>query len=86
MNLPQSRRILRLPDVRSKTGLCTDTIYKGVREGWFPKPFKLTPDRPDETAGQIHGRASGWLEHEVDQYLEQLAAAREPTSKALTRP
>ncbi len=62
---PKSRRILRLPEVKVKVGLGHDSIYRGGREGWFPKPVKLTP------------RASGWFEDEVDQFLNQRAAERE---------
>jgi prophage regulatory protein len=59
------KRILRLPSVKTKTGLGHDTIYRGAREGWFPKPIKLTP------------RASGWLESEVDAWIEDRAAERD---------
>jgi prophage regulatory protein len=50
--------------VAQKIGLGRDTIYRGVREGWFPKPFKITE------------RATGWFEDEIDAYLERRAAAR----------
>ena len=59
------RRILRLPEVEAKVGLGHDTIYRGAREGWFPKPLKLTE------------RSSGWFEHEIDEWLEKRAAARD---------
>ena len=58
-------RILRLPKVEDKTGLGHDTIYRGAREGWFPKPVKISE------------RASGWLENEVDAYIENRAALRD---------
>lgn len=60
-----SRRILRLPQVQEKTGLGHDSIYRLGREGDFPRPLKLSE------------RASGWLEHEIDAWLEKRAAARE---------
>jgi len=47
-----------------KSGLRRDSVYRGAREGWFPKPVKLTE------------RASGWLETEIDTWLEQRAAKR----------
>jgi prophage regulatory protein len=58
------RRVLRLPEVIQKTGLGRDSIYKGGREGWFPAGFKLTP------------RATGWFEHEIDEFLERRGAER----------
>jgi prophage regulatory protein len=61
----RSRRVLRLPQVISKAGLGRDSIYKGAREGWFPKPIKLTE------------RASGWLEDEVEEFLARRVAQRD---------
>ena len=65
-----SRRILRLPEVKAKTGLGRDSIYRGGREGWFPRRVKITP------------RASGWFEDEIDAYLEHRAAERAAENEA----
>lgn len=62
---PKSRRILRLPGVMQKTALGRDSVYRGAREGWFPKPVKLSE------------RASGWFEDEIDAFLERRAAERD---------
>lgn len=51
--------ILRLPDVRATTGLSRSTIYLRVAEGSFPKPVGLG------------GRAVGWLEAEVQDWLQR---------------
>ncbi len=64
---PTGPSVLRLPQVCKKVGLKPDSIYKGVREKWFPAPFPLTPS----------GRAMGWYEHEIDAYLQQRAEGRE---------
>lgn len=69
LKTPAQRRVLRLPKVIDKVGLGRDSVYRGVREGWFPKPIKL---------GE---RASGWLEHELDAFLEKRAAERIPAEK-----
>ena len=45
--------ILRLPAVKTSTGLSRSTIYVRVSQGTFPKPVILG------------GRAVGWLEAEV---------------------
>jgi prophage regulatory protein len=63
--MAKSRRVLRLPQVIQKTGLGRDSIYRGAREDWFPKPVKLSE------------RASGWFEDEIDAFLEQRAAERD---------
>lgn len=66
MTAPASNyRILRLPETIAKVGLGREAIYCGARQGWFPKPVKLTP------------RASGWLEHELDQFIAGRAALRD---------
>jgi prophage regulatory protein len=62
----QPLRILRLKPLEAKVGLKRDTIYRGGREGWFPRPVKISEN------------ATGWLEHEVDDYLAKRAAERTP--------
>lgn len=49
--------ILRLPTVRTTTGLSRSTIYLRVSQGTFPKPVSLG------------GRAVGWLEAEIQDWL-----------------
>jgi prophage regulatory protein len=62
-------KIIRLPAVKERTGLGTTSIYKGVAEGWFPRPIRLV------------GRSVGWLSHEVDAFItERVAASRQPTA------
>jgi prophage regulatory protein len=51
--------ILRLPDVKRSTGLSRSTIYLRVAQGTFPKPVSLG------------GRTVGWLEAEVQQWLQR---------------
>ncbi len=55
--------ILRLPAVKARTGLARSTIYLRVAQGSFPRPVGLG------------GRAVGWLEAEVQNWLEQRIAA-----------
>jgi prophage regulatory protein len=50
--------ILRLPTVKARTGLSRSTIYLRVSEGTFPKPVSLG------------GRAVGWIEAEIQHWLE----------------
>jgi prophage regulatory protein len=49
--------ILRLPAVKSRTGLSRSSIYLRVAEGRFPKPVSLG------------ARAVGWVDSEVDAWL-----------------
>ena len=57
-------RVLRMKDLPSKIGLQPSTIYGLVAKGDFPPPFKFITG----------GRAAGWLEQTVDDWL----AARVP--------
>ncbi|MFY0639786.1 MAG: AlpA family transcriptional regulator [Bermanella sp.] len=50
-------KILKLKSVIEKTSLCHSTIYKLISEGSFPKPIDLT------------GRAVGWVDSEVDDWI-----------------
>ena len=60
--------ILRLPDVKTTTGLSRSTIYLRVAEGSFPKPVGLG------------GRAVGWLEAEIQDWLQRrIEASRRVT-------
>ncbi len=52
-------KILRLPAVIACTGLSRSTIYLRISEGSFPAPVSLG------------GRAVGWIEAEVDAWLNQ---------------
>jgi prophage regulatory protein len=49
--------ILRLPAVKTRTGLSRSTIYLRVAAGNFPKPISLG------------ARAVGWVETEVESWL-----------------
>ncbi|MGA7800149.1 MAG: AlpA family transcriptional regulator [Gammaproteobacteria bacterium] len=57
--------LLRLPAVKARTGLSRSTIYLRISEGSFPKPVSLG------------GRAVGWIEAEVNDWLNrQIEASR----------
>jgi prophage regulatory protein len=58
-------KILRLSAVRAKTGQATSTIYAAMASGTFPRPIPL---------GE---RAVGWLESEIDSWIESCLRKRE---------
>jgi prophage regulatory protein len=63
--LKMTHSILRLPAVKARTGLSRSTIYLRISEGSFPKPVSLG------------GRAVGWIEAEVNDWLnQQIEASR----------
>jgi len=60
-----SHKIARLPSVKDKTGLSRSTIYLRISKNEFPAPISLG------------GRAVGWIEEEVDNWLaERIKASR----------
>jgi prophage regulatory protein len=58
-----SHIILRLPQVKKRTGLSRSSIYLRMANGDFPASISLG------------GRAIGWLEEEVNDWLENKVAA-----------
>ena len=61
----QPLTILRLGDVKSRTGLSRSTIYQRISEGRFPKSISL------------EGRCVGWVESEIVEWLhERVDASR----------
>lgn len=59
-------RILKLPEVKERTGCKDSFIYAKAACGQFPKPIKLS------------SRSSGWLESEVDAWINgRVKASRE---------
>lgn len=65
--------ILRLPAVKTRTGLSRSTIYERVQQNRFPKPVKLGK------------RAVGWVEEEVDAWKRQLVEARDEAEGGATQ-
>ena len=68
--------VLRLPTVKTRTGLSRSTIYLRVSRGAFPAPVSLG------------GRAVGWIEAEVNAWLTAQIKKRRtiaPAGRALQR-
>ncbi len=62
-------RLLRRKDVENAVGLKRSSIYELMKKGEFPRPIRI---------GQ---KAVGWLEHEVDDWLnERVRLSREVKS------
>jgi prophage regulatory protein len=59
------RKLLRLPQVKTITGLSKSTIYARIAEGTFPKQIPLGP------------RLVVWVESDIQNWIaEQVSAAR----------
>ena len=64
--------ILRIKQVIAKTGLSRSVVYDLVKEGTFPKQVKLAK------------RSSGWLESEINEWINDRVAERD-ADKAIER-
>lgn len=68
--------LLRLPEVKARTGLARATIYLKMTKGTFPSPVKLGGPR-----------AVGWLAAEVDCWIrDRVREARGDTGIASSLP
>lgn len=57
--------IIRLPEVIKRTGLSRSTIYLRLKDNQFPKPIPLG------------ARAIGWLEEDVDSWIDSCVKNKE---------
>jgi len=56
-SLNLKERILRLTEVKARTGLSRSTIYLNISQGTFPRHISLG------------ARCVGWLESEIDSWI-----------------
>jgi prophage regulatory protein len=64
-NFPVSIQIIRHAKVCEKLQISSAKLFDMVAQGQFPKPFQLVPG----------GRAVGWLECQVNQWVLDRKAA-----------
>ena len=64
-------RLLRWPEVQARVGFCKSYCYVLQHKGLFPKSIKLTEG----------GRAVGYLESEIDEFISnRIAQARKEST------
>jgi prophage regulatory protein len=54
-----THKILREPEVKGRTGLSRPQRFRMAKKGTFPAPIYITE------------RAKGWLESEIDAWIEE---------------
>lgn len=57
--LKNTHSILRRRQVEKRVGLTRSPLYARIKDGTFPKPIRLG-----------NGRAVGWIEAEIDAWLD----------------
>jgi prophage regulatory protein len=55
MNEQSNGRLLRLPSVKTQTGLSKSEIYRRIKLGTFPKPLSLGARAVAWTAASVEG-------------------------------
>ena len=68
------RSFIRMNEVLSRTGYGRTSIYRKMEEGTFPKSLKL--GGPPKDPSTFDSRAIGWIEDEVDQWVESIIEER----------
>jgi len=61
--------ILRLPTVKTRTGLSRSSIYLRISKGEFPRSISLG------------GRAVGWLESDIESWLDEKISSSQSAKK-----
>ena len=83
------KRLIRLPEVLSRTGYGRTTIYRKMEDGSFPRSVKLGGPPKDPNA--FDSRAIAWIEDEVEQWIESRIDERDsslidiPTEENIVR-
>jgi predicted DNA-binding transcriptional regulator AlpA len=66
-----AKKLERIRSVQDRTGMCITEIYRGMREGWFPKNFPISK------------QARAWDSEEVDAWIAaKIEAGRKATEAA----
>ena len=85
----RQKRLIRLPEVLSRTGYGRTTIYRKMEDGSFPRSVKL--GGPLEAPNAFDCRAVAWIEDEVEQWIESRIDERDsslidiPTEENIVR-
>lgn len=69
--LADKLRVIRHNQVCQKLGISSAKLFDMQAKGIFPKPFTLIPG----------GRAVGWLEEDIDQWILERKSASEQEAK-----
>ena len=71
----RQKRLIRLPEVLSRTGFGRTTIYRKMEDGSFPRSVKL--GGPPIDPNVFDSRAIAWIEDEVEQWIESRIEERD---------
>ena len=72
------KRLIRLPEVLSRTGYGRTSIYRKMEDGSFPRSIKLggPPVEPEA----FDSRAVAWIENAVAQWIDSRIEGRDSVS------
>lgn len=66
-----SNTFIKLPAVKERTSLSTSEIYRRIEAGAFPTQIKLG------------AKSVAWLEHEINDWINQTIAAGRPAPNSV---
>ena len=75
IGIKPKNRLIRLPEVLTRTGYGRTSIYRKMEEGTFPKCLKL--DGAPAEPNKFDCRAIAWIEYEVDQWIKSRIEERD---------
>ena len=64
--------LLKMPEVRAKTGLSRSHLYALAQNGEFPKPLKLS----ERSSAWVESEVEGWIEDRITQRDQEVANER----------
>lgn len=67
ISLVPNNCVLRLPEVKKRTGLSRSSIYTFIQQGVFPGRISLG------------GRCVGWLESDIEKWLQERIQKSRPS-------
>ena len=70
-NVPDGKRLLRLPEVKKRTGKSVASIYADIETGQFPAPISISINRV------------AWLESEVNDWIQRRLIERNNTFRGV---
>ncbi len=77
-----SQRIIRLPAVKSESGLSRSTIYLRITQGLWTKPVSLGPRAVGWPAGDVAALNAARIAGKSDEEIRTLVAKLEAARKA----
>ncbi len=61
-----ANKIIRLPEVKARTGLCRTAIYAAMQAGKFPKQILLSTSSTSRSVGWDSDEVQAWIDKTLE--------------------